>query len=170
MKYKIVICLLILISTAKAQKSATPTNEFTISGDVKAPLKFSLKFATGFTSHSIDSVVIYNHLKERKRAIYNIKGILLKDVLEKAGLKEDKPKLFSEFYFTCIASDGYKVAFSWNELFNADIGNSAIIITEEEGKKAETIDDHIAILSPLDKATGRRYVQNLQEIKVGRVK
>lgn len=90
--------------------------------------------------------------------------------MEKAGLNESKPKLFSEFYFTCIASDGYKVVFSWNELFNSDMGNQVMIITEEDGKKADTIDDHIAILSPLDKNTGRRYVQNLQEIKVGRVK
>ena len=170
MKYKILVCLVLLASIAKAQKSAIPTDEFTISGEVRAPLKFSLKLATGFTSHSIDSVIIYNHLHERKRAIHTIKGILLKDVLEKAGLNEDKPKLFSEFYFTCIASDGYKVVFSWNELFNTDIGNEVMIITEQEGKKADAVNDHIAILSPLDKATGRRYVQNLQEIKVERVK
>ena len=170
MKYKTIIYLLLLSSIAKAQKNATPTNEFIISGEVKAPLKFSLKLATGFTSNSVDSIVIHNHLHERKRAIHNVKGILLRDVLEKAGLSEDKPKLFSEFYFTCIASDGYKVVFSWNELFNTDIGNGVMIITDEEGKKADAINDHIAIVSPLDKATGRRYVQTLQEIKVERVK
>jgi hypothetical protein len=170
MKYKITICFLFLFAFATAQKNNTATNEFAITGEVKAPLKFSLKLATGFTSHSTDSIVIYNHLHERKRAIHNIKGILLKDVLEKAGLNEDKPKLFSEFYFTCIASDGYKVVFSWNELFNTEIGDQAMIITAEEGKNADTIDDHIALLSPLDKNTGRRYVQNLQEIKVERVK
>ena len=109
-------------------------------------------------------------MHERKRAIKNIKGVLLKDVLEKAGLNEEKPKLFSEFYFTCIATDGYKVVYSWNELFNTDIGAQVLVITEEDGKKADAINDHIAILSPLDKATGRRYVQNLQEIKVERVK
>ena len=107
---------------------------------------------------------------ERKRVIKNIKGVLLKDVLAKAVLNEEKPKLFSEFYFTCIASDGYKVVFSWNELFNTDIGDHVLIITEQDGKKAETINDCIAILSPRDKATGRRYVQNLRTIRVERVK
>lgn len=169
MKCPIIFLCLIVSSLVNAQKNAIPTDEFTITGEVKGPLKFSLNLAAGFTTHFVDSVVIYNHLHERKRAIHDIKGILLKDVLEKAGLNEEKPKLFSEFYFTCIASDGYKVVFSWNELFNSEIGNQTIIITEEEGKKAGTIDDHISVLSPLDKNTGRRYVQNLKEIKVQRV-
>ncbi|MES1221949.1 MAG: molybdopterin-binding protein [Bacteroidota bacterium] len=170
MKYKFVFFCLLSSAFAKAQKNAAPTNEFSITGEVKAPVLFSLKTATSFTSHSSDSVVIYNHLHERKRAIHKIKGILLKDVLEKAGLNEDKPKLFSLFYFTCIACDGYKVVFSWNEIFNTGIGDQLMIITEEDGKKADAIDDHIAIISPLDKATGRRYLQNLQSIKVERVK
>jgi len=154
----------------RAQQGNKQTNAFTITGNVKNGFSFSLKDAGNFTVHAIDSLVIYNHLHERKRAIKKIKGVLLKDVLEKAGLNEEKPKLFSEFYFTCIATDGYKVVYSWNELFNTDIGNKVIVITEEDGKKADTTNDHIAIISPLDKATGRRYVQNLEQIKVERVK
>ena len=170
MNYKPVLLLLLMPSALLAQKRANPTNEFIIDGNVKNKLTFSLQDAGTFNTSSIDSVVIYNHLQERKRAIKNVKGILLKDVLEKAGLNEDKPKLFSEFYFVCVASDGYKVVFSWNELFNSETGNHVYIITEEEGKKAAAINDHIAIISTSDKATGRRYVQNLQEIKVERTK
>ncbi|MEJ0103686.1 MAG: molybdopterin-binding protein [Bacteroidota bacterium] len=170
MKYAIILCFLLAPSLLKAQQDNKQTNEFTITGNVKNVFTFSLKDAGNFTAHAIDSIVIYNHLHERKRTIKNIKGVLLKDVLEKAGLNEEKPKLFSEFYFTCIATDGYKVVYSWNELFNTDIGNQALIITEEDGKKADAINDHIAIVSPLDRSTGRRYVQNLQEIKVERVK
>ncbi len=91
-------------------------------------------------------------------------------MFEKAGLNEEKPKLFSEYYFTCIATDGYKVVFSWNELFNTEVGHKVMIISEAGGKRTEDLDDHIAIISPLDKATGRRYVKKLQEIKVERVK
>ena len=170
MKYMILFYFLLASFLLRAQQDNKQTNAFTITGNVKNVFTFSLKDAGNFTAHAIDSLVIYNHLHERKRAIKNIKGILLKDVLEKAGLSEDKPKLFSEFYFTCIATDGYKVVYSWNELFNTDIGNQVIVITEEDGQKADIINDHIAIVSPLDKATGRRYVQNLEQIKVERVK
>jgi hypothetical protein len=170
MKYSFIIFLLLTSTLLRAQQDNKQTNEFTIDGNVKIAFTFSLKNAGNFTPHAIDSLVIYNHLQERKRVIKNIKGVLLKDVLEKAGLNEEKPKLFSEFYFTCIATDGYKVVYSWNELFNTDIGDHVLILTEEDGKKADTINDRVAVLSPFDKATGRRYVQNLQEIKVERVK
>jgi hypothetical protein len=170
MNYRIVALLAFTPSLMLAQKNAMPTNEFVIDGNVKNKITFLLKDADSYTSHSLDSIVIYNHLQERKRVIKGIKGILLKDVIAKAGLNEEKPKLFSEFYFTCIASDGYKVVFSWNELFNSETGNNVLIITEEEGKKAETINDHIAIISATDKATGRRYVQNLQKVETDRVK
>ena len=170
MKYPALIFFLFISGIITAQKNNRPADEFIINGNAKHTITFSLKDAGSFTKHSIDSFVIYNHLQERKRVIRNIKGVLLKDVLEKAGLDEENPKLFSEFYFTCIASDGYKVVFSWNEVFNTDISNKILIITEEDGQKAEALNDHIAILSSLDKATGRRYVQNLQQVKVERVK
>jgi len=168
MNYKIALLLLLIPFTLPAQKHFSYTNKFIIDGNVKNEITFSLQDAGRFANHSIDSVVIYNHLQERKRAIKNIRGVLLKDVLDKAGLNEDKPKRFSEFYFTCIGSDGYKVVFSWNELFNSETGNHVLIITEEAGKQADVINDRIAIIVPTDKATGRRYVQNLQEIKVER--
>lgn len=170
MIFRIIVLFMLIPSVLFAQKKASPTDEFVIDGNVKMKIIFTLKDAESFATHTVDSVVIYNHLQERKRVIRNIKGILLKDVIAKAGLNEEKPKVFSEFYFTCIASDGYKVIFSWNELFNTDTGNNVLIITEEEGKNAGSVNDHIAIISPTDKATGRRYVQNLQAIKVERVK
>ncbi len=170
MKYLALVFSLLIVSITQAQKNNLATEKFIIDGDVKNSVTFSLSDAGSFARHSIDSLVIYNHLQERKRVIRNIRGVLLKDVILKAGLNEENPKLFSEFYFVCIASDNYKVVFSWNEVFNTDIGNKILVITEEDGQKAETLNDHIAILSPLDKATGRRYVQNLKQIKVERVK
>lgn len=170
MKYLALIFSLLIVSITQAQKNNPETEKFIIDGNVKNSITFSLKDAGSFAKHSIDSFVIYNHLLDRKRVIRNIKGVLLKDVIEKAGLNEENPKLFSEFYFACIASDDYKVVFSWNEIFNTEIGNKILVITEEDGRKGETLKDHIAILSPLDKATGRRYVQNLKQIKVERVK
>ena len=170
MKYLALIFFSLICCITQAQKNNRLTDGFVINGNVKHTITFSLKDAGSFTSHFIDSVVIYNHLHERKRVIRNIKGVLLKDVLEKAGLDEENPKLFSQVYFACIASDGYKVVFSRNEIFNTELGNKILIITEEGGQKAGTLNDHIAILSPLDKATGRRYVQNLEQVKVERVK
>ncbi|MEO7768070.1 MAG: molybdopterin-binding protein, partial [Ferruginibacter sp.] len=79
------------------------------------------------------------------------------------------PKLLSEYYFVCIAADNYKVVFSWNEIFNNETGKHAIIITAHDGKNGTLMNDRIAIVSPSDDATGRRYVKGLQKIIVQRV-
>ncbi|HLK29761.1 MAG TPA: hypothetical protein VKT28_14380 [Puia sp.] len=170
MKNILVILCLLISSVSDSQEAKSVSNQFTISGRVNHPITFSLKDAKDFQVVSLDSFVIYNHLHERKRAIKNLKGILLTDLLKKAGIDEANPKLLSEFYFTCIANDGYKVAFSWNEIFNTEVGNGIIIVTEEDGTAGESMPDRIVLLSSKDYATGRRYVKGLEKIIVERVK
>lgn len=137
---------------------------------MKNKISFSLKDLAAFTPKRIDSIIIYSHLMEPRKTIKNIKGVLLKDILNKAEFDSNSPKLLSEFYITCIASDNYKVVFSWNEIYNSKNGEHIIIITEADGKNAEQLTDRIALLSATDQATGRRYVKGLQKIVIERVK
>lgn len=99
----------------------------------------------------------------------HIKLVALKDVLQGLVLTESNPKLHSEYYFTMVAADGYKVVFSWNELFNTVVGNNVFLIIESNGKSINESDGRIALISPTDDATGRRYVKGLQQIIVSRV-
>ena len=167
---KLLPVILILISfQLPAQKSITATERFTVEGNVKQPLSFSLDDLKGLPLVTLDSLVILNHLLERKSSIKNIKGVLLKDILSKLSIDQSNPKLLSEYYFVCTASDNYKVVFSWNEIFNNETGKHVMVITQQEGKNAATLDNRIALISPTDKATGRRYVKGLQKIIVERV-
>lgn len=170
MKYFLCLCFVFIASRSHAQENISPTSGFTIEGLVKAPFTFTLNSMAGFSTVAIDSVTIYNHLHVRRRGIKSIKGILLKDILGKVEFDASNPKVLSEFYIVCIASDNYKVVFSWNEIFNTDIGKHAIIITEEEGKRGQEMEDRIALLSPTDEATGRRFVKGLKKIVIERVK
>ena len=157
-------------TVAYGQEKVSPTDKFSVEGKVKNSFSFSLDQAGQYTTFTVDSVVIYNHLMQRKHAIKNIKGILLKDVIEKAGIDISSPKLLSEVFITCIASDNYKVVFSWNELFNTEIGQHVMIITESDGKMAKDAQDRIAVIATADKATGRRYVKGLTKIIIEQVK
>lgn len=170
MKFTLSLLFILVAGIVSAQKNTPPTDAVAISGKVKQEYTFSLTNSAGFSTIAIDSIVIYNHLMEPKRTIRKIKGILLTDILSKAGLAEDKPKLFSEFYFTCIGADGYKVVFSWNELYNTEVGKKVILVTEEDGKPVSVSPNRISVLSASDKATGRRFVHNLQTIEVERVR
>ena len=94
----------------------------------------------------------------------------MKDLLGSVDFKSESPKTVSEFYLTLIASDGYKVVFSWNEIFNTEVGDHTYLITEKDGKKIQDLNERILVLSASDYKTGRRYIKGLQEIVVGRVK
>ena len=99
-----------------------------------------------------------------------MKAVLLKDILDKVELDSETPKVLSEYFLVCIASDNYKSVFSWNEIFNSPTGNSVYIITSVDGNPASTLDSRIALVSPKDQMTGRRYVKGLQKIVVERAK
>ncbi|MGZ8524937.1 MAG: molybdopterin-binding protein [Chitinophagaceae bacterium] len=170
MKKILVISFIVITNNILAQEKINATNQFSVQGKIKNQLNFSQNDLTAFASHFIDSVVIYNHLMQPRKTIKNIKGVLLKDILEKAAIDAGSPKLLSEFYITCIASDNYKVVFSWNEIFNSDTGDQLLIITEGNGQKGDEMADSIALLSPSDRATGRRYVKGLQKIVIEQVK
>ena len=153
-----------------AQKPIPTTENFTIEGKVKKEMTFSIADLSSYKSYSVDSIVITNHLGERRSTLKNVKGVLLKDILDKIEIDSESPKALSEYYLVCIASDNYKVVFSWNEIFNNDLGKSIYILNGNDGKPASALDNRIALVSPTDKMTGRRYVKGLQKIVVERVK
>lgn len=167
---RILILLLIAISlTVCGQKSNQTTNEFKVTGQVKKELQFSLTDLGNYPSKSIADVEITNHSGEARGTAKQLTGILVKDILKNMELKEDEPKLFSEFYLTFIASDNYKIVFSWNEIFNSPTGDNLYLITSRDGKKLNDMDDRILILTPTDFRTGRRHIKGLSKILVQRV-
>jgi hypothetical protein len=168
MKYILIVLLIGSGVNAYSQHDIKPTEQFTIEGLVKAPFTFQLKDASKYMSVRIDSVVIKNHLKERKGVVKNLRGILLKEILANVTIAQDQPKLLSEYYFVLVASDGYKVVFSWNEIFNTQTGEYLFIVTEKDGKSGEAVPDRIALMSPGDDATGTRFVKGLAKIIVKR--
>ncbi len=121
-----------------------------------------------FETRNIKDVVITNHNGEKKGTSEGLKGILMKDLLDKVQFKVESPKQLSEFFLTFEDSDGYKVVFSWNEIFNTATGDNLYLITEKEGKKITAMDERILIISTTDYKTGRRNVKGLQRVIVGR--
>ena len=170
MKAIFLLGFLLVAGIGYAQENIAPTDKFTIEGKVKNSISFSLEEASKYTSASVDSIVIYNHLMQKRSTIKGIKGILLRDIIDKAVIDMPSPKLLSEIYITCIGSDGYKVVFSWNELFNTDIGKHVLVITAADGKPATDGKDKIAIIATADQATGRRFVKGLARVVIEQVK
>jgi len=154
-------------ATVWGQENVVATSSFTISGKVKASRAYSLDEIRKMQTQKIGDVSITNHKGEVKGVAKNLQGVLLRDLLSGVELDAESPKVFSEFYFVCVATDGYKVVYSWNELFNTATGKTTYIVTAKETGDKKSNDD-ILMISTQDSMTGRRYLKNLQAIEVRR--
>lgn len=168
MKMKLLLLLLSVSLSGYPQKEIKSTNSFTIQGEINSPKTIKLSELSQWKSQTIGDVTITNHTGEKRGEAKQLKGVLLRDVLESIEIKSESPKQLSEFYFVCKATDGYKVVFSWNEIFNSKVGDAVFIITEKEGKPANQLPESVLLLSPQDYKTGRRHVKGLQMIEVKR--
>jgi hypothetical protein len=169
MKKSLIIFFSLITSIGWCQSKITPTEEFTISGKIKKELKITVSDLSKYKEVVVGNLIVSNHLGEIKDTAKGLKGVLLKDILTQVEFLAEKPKVLSEFCLVCVASDGYKVVFSWNELFNTETGNHVYLITEKNGTKAGELGERIVLVSTTDFKTGRRYLKGLSKILVERI-
>ena len=170
MKIKNLLFIFFLVSfSINAQRKVTPSETLKIEGKIKAETTFSITELDTFPKVVIADQMLYNHKGEVKSTVKNMKGVLLKTVLASIQFDYDKPKELNEFYFVFVATDGYKVVFSWNEIYNTEAGNNFYIVTEMEGKKIKDMEQRILFISTADLKSGRRYIKALEKIEVKRV-
>jgi hypothetical protein len=151
--------------TAMAQDKFGPaTHQFSISGKIKNPSVITMDSLAKYSIVPIGGMAVTDHTGALKHKDADLKGILLKDILIHTEIDAAGPHFYSGFYFTCVGSDGYKVVYSWNELFNTEIGDHVYIIMEKNGVTAGKLPESIQMASMMDQKTGRRYLHNLDKI------
>lgn len=168
MKTRILILTIAILTnfSVNAQRTILPTDSLQVTGKIKNPTVFTLADLDTFPVTAIKDQIIYNHNGEVKDTLTGMSGIPLKTLLASIVYIYDKPKFLNEFYFVFIASDGYRVVFSWNEIYNTETGNSFFIVTEMDGQKINYLGQRILFISTADLKTGRRYIKGLEKIDV----
>jgi hypothetical protein len=166
---KLLILFLLYSGAALAQGTTTQTHQFTITGQVKKESIITMDSLNSYPLKDIGDIKVTDHTGAFKHQDDKLKGVLLKDILNHSQWTAASPKLFSRMYFTCVGIDGYKVVYSWNELFNTPVGDNVYIIMEKNGIKADQQPAAIQMTSMLDFKTGRRYLHNLDKIVVSSV-
>ncbi|MDB5130247.1 hypothetical protein, partial [Mucilaginibacter sp.] len=163
---KILLLLLFCSGVAFAQEKNQQTLKFAITGDVEKESVITLDSLKQYIISTIGDIEVTDHTGAFKHKDDELKGILLKDVLSHTKFKTTSPKLLSRFYFVCTGIDGYKVVYSWNELYNTTVGDHVYIIMEKNGIKADKMPESMQMTSVTDFKTGRRYLHNLDKIVV----
>jgi hypothetical protein len=166
---KLLILFLLYSSALFAQDKTKQTLQFTITGEVEKLAIITLDSLKQYTIQPIGDIKVTDHTGAFKHQDDQLKGILLKDVLSHTKFKATSPKLLSRFYIVCTGADGYKVVYSWNELYNTVVGDHVFIIIEKNGLKADKMPESMQMTSANDFKTGRRYLHNLDKITVQQV-
>ena len=99
----------------------------------------------------------------------NIKCNDGKTILDNAGIEISSKKDFNRIYIHVIASDGYDVIFSYNEIFNTKNGDNIIVFYKKNGKLLEPHEGKIALISTDDIKNGPRHIKWLQKIIVKKI-
>jgi hypothetical protein len=103
---------------------------------------------------------------QTQRAEIRYGGVTLTSLLESQGIAQlDRYRLRASS-IVLVARDGYQASFSWGELFNSSIGQSVIVIVQENGQKLSARDGDFVLRSFADLRPGPRHVRMLSEIKV----
>jgi hypothetical protein len=166
------ITVLLFISVHLAswgQNKIDPTNEFNIVGLGQKEIRVTVSDLLKLKPIKLDDIVITNHLGDKKGTASGLSGIPIKEIFEGMQFNEDNPKSLSQYYLVFVASDGYKVVYSWNEIFNTSTGENTFIIIEKDNKKIADMEDRILVVTRTDFKTGRRFIKGLSKIIVQKV-
>ena len=170
MKY--LLSTLILSSTCLlsfAQNALQHSDSIVIDGEVEKSITYTLAALDTFPTQALKDYVIYNHKGEVRDSLNNLRGLTLKALLAPVKFTYQNPKELNEFYIVLIASDGYRVVLSWNEIYNTEVGNHFFIVSDMKGFSHFQQDHRVLFLSESDIKSGRRYIKGLQEIRVMRL-
>jgi hypothetical protein len=157
---------LIFTSPSWSQVNVISTDSFTIQATGQDRFTFSLRSINDYHVQSLGDIATLNHMGQVKTKRTNVKGIPLKDILDKVSLAAVKPKDLFSYYLVLEATDGYKVVLSRNEVAGA---NNFYIITESEGRPWPQSGDRIELLELVGQGKGHIYIKGLKGIYLRKV-
>lgn len=165
MKNLLLSILLLSFITAKAQSNSEILSIF---GLVENHLTLKINdLQLMETIEDVDFKVVSSSGETRK-TFKTYKGVLLKNILDRAKINLQNPKEKGKLYFIATATDGYTAIFSYHEVFNNPTGDKVLVLFEENGKAIDK-DGAFVLISAMDKITGARHVKWLKTIEVKKI-
>jgi hypothetical protein len=93
-------------------------------------------------------------------------GVLLRDVLARSMSRDAMRRAVRAATIEALATDGWRAAFSWGELFNSSAGDQVLVITTQDGVALNAEQGPLALRALADLRPGPRHVRNLCALTV----
>lgn len=145
-----------------AGKAAT----ISVTGRVRQPVVFSMEELCEMNTEEAKDVPLICGSGTPEGHIATCRGVLLEQVLGKVEVLKEEHNDTKKMFIVASAGDGYKVVFSWQEIFNTPIGGGVLILIEKDGKPLCGPNGGPDLISLEDYYTGSRYVRGLEKIEV----
>ncbi len=161
-----VVAALALATTAMAQAPAGARSEsLAVVGDVKTALTLKPADLKDFPAEQIGTLTLTRRVDGQERAT-TVRGVRLSAIIERAGLAPAGRNDWKHLAVLASATDGYRVAFSWPELTNTEVGAGVLVLFERDGRALDDGEGLIALVSGRDLRAGPRHVKWLNRIEL----
>lgn len=166
------ICITILVFSFSLAVFASATEPLFVRGDVNSELALSVDDITNMPPFHMNNVAL---IKEKSNpddpeeliSVANYRGVLLRDILQKAGMKYTR-KWEPGVFIIVRDYENKEVSFSFGELFYSSIGRSVLLAYECNGQPLASSRGIGELIVATDLRDGRRLV-GVKEIIVQRV-
>jgi hypothetical protein len=144
--------------------SSNISNSIKVIGQIENNLTLTIDSLKKMAVKDIKNYKVICGTGETKNTFANCKGVLLKDIIKKAGIKH-LPDGNRNFNIIVTATDHYSACFTWAELNNTATGDNAYIIFEKDGKPIKNTGAMNLICSS-DYKTAMRHIIWVKQIEI----
>lgn len=141
------------------------TEELRVTGAVKAPLVLTVSELGSFPADQIVTASL-SRQRDGQSVSSTVRGVRLTALLDRAELVATNGNDWRRAIVVADSSDGYRVSFSWPELFNTEVGAGVLVVFERDGQPLADGEGRIALVSSRDLRSGPRSVKWLSRIEV----
>lgn len=152
-----------------AEPTARVTTSVSVTGAVEQTLTLGVEDLRAFPTQKVNEVPLVCQTGANLGKLENFKGVRLRDIIEKAKVVAPGHNDVKKMVVIAAASDGYKVVFSWSEIFNSPVGDGVYVFFEKDGMPLADDEGRIAMISTKDLRTGPRHVKWLKDIEVRKI-
>jgi hypothetical protein len=143
-----------------------PAGAIRVIGRVREPLVLSIEELCGMETESAEDIAVNCGEGTPVGKIESCRGVLLENVIARAPVIKEDHNDTKKMFIVASASDGYKAVFSWQEIFNTQIGGGIMVLIEKNGKPLSADAGGVDLISLQDLFSGPRYVRGLETIEV----
>lgn len=137
-----------------------------ICGRVTTPLVLDIEGLQNMESVQADDLPMICGNGDPKGCMGRCRGVLLADIINRAEILITGHNDTRQMFLIAASDDGYKVVFSWQEIFNTPTGEGIMVLLEKDGRSLYDEYGAVDLVSARDFLTGPRYVRRLRSVEI----